>query len=30
MIDAINYSLQSIEKLKKTSITIDINPSNMN
>ena len=30
MIDAINFSLQSMEKFKNTSITIDINPSNMN
>ncbi len=30
MIEAINLALKGIELYKKTSITIDINPNNMN
>lgn len=30
MIDAINHSFDGMKNLKNTSITVDINPSNMN
>jgi primosomal protein N' len=30
MIEAINLSLKGIENLKNTTITVDINPNNMN